>query len=72
MNTRKAKRELQTIKIHLDMLDEWIHQTRNMIYNVEEQLLDFEEEKLSMKPMQKYPSIDYSKIFNIQEEACSL
>jgi len=66
MNVAKVKKDLQTLKIHLDEMERWVSQTSNMIYEIEENILDMEERQWFEK--YQYPII--MKNF-ITGEACS-
>jgi proteasome assembly chaperone (PAC2) family protein len=41
----QVKKQIQTLKIHVDMLEEWAKQATNMIYQLEEDLAEQEEKE---------------------------
>lgn len=59
MNIREVRGQLDTLKIHVDQLENWIRQTNDMIYAVEEKIFDYED------------NIYLHNTFEILEEAAS-
>jgi hypothetical protein len=42
-NTTDLKRKISLLKIHVDQLEDWCMQCMNLIYEIEEKILDQEE-----------------------------
>ena len=63
MSVLEIKKQLVTMKIHLDQLDNWTHQISNMIYEVEEKLMDIESVKIDESLFYKKYSTDVNMEF---------
>ena len=46
MKTQEIRKQLLTLKIHTDQIERWLSQTKDMIYRIEENLMDVEDEHL--------------------------
>lgn len=45
MTDAKIRQELNTLKIHIDQLDIWSRQAMDMLYQLEEKLIDKQEDE---------------------------
>lgn len=39
MHTHKIRKDLEQLKIHLDAIDDWVQQAMNMVYEIEDKLI---------------------------------
>lgn len=50
MDISQIRKEINNLKIHLDFMDQSIAQTINMIYSLEEKIMDIEDGKIKKNP----------------------
>ncbi len=46
MNNSKIRKQIQELKIHIDRVEEWAIQANNMVYSIEEKLMDMDDRKI--------------------------
>jgi ribosome maturation protein Sdo1 len=53
---------LNELKIHIDQVDNWARQATNIIYFIEEKLMDIEDKNISCKKTTIDDSMDFLKL----------
>lgn len=46
MTTNEIRSHLDTLKMHIDQLESWMRQATDMVYMIEEKLMDIEDEEI--------------------------
>ena len=60
MTKQQIRSHLTTLKIHIDQIDDWVRQATDLVYAIEEGLLDSEDREL-YKIYEKRSTIDFFK-----------
>ena len=58
MNTTKIKKDLEHLKIHIDSLENWISYANDIIYQIENKLMDIEDMQTFSK-MENVHELEY-------------
>lgn len=49
MQVDQLRKQLTTMKIHIDQLEDWLKQATDMVYEIEEKIMDIEDQRLYSK-----------------------
>lgn len=61
MKINEIRKQLTSMKIHIDQIDVWVKQASDMIYEIEESLFDLED-KQDCQKYEEEVSIDFFKV----------
>lgn len=53
MQIEQVRKYLTTLKLHIDTVDSWVMQASNIIYEIEEKLMDAEDKDYSKKYLER-------------------